>query len=1076
MNISRVAVSLLLLLAGNLFAGRLDRYALILEGSPAARQASSSKPGQPRFAEDQRQKLIAAQSNVRRALADRNIQVTGAVQTIANAVFVVASEEQAAALRTLPGVAGVQLMRPVKRSLNRAIGLMNVAGAWSALQGEGNAGAGMKIAILDTGIDQTHPAFQDGSLQMPPGFPKCAGQSCGYTNNKVIAARSYVQMLVLPGADSRPDDLSPRDRVGHGTAAASVAAGVRNSGPAVTITGVAPKAFLGNYKIFGSPGVNDVTFTDVVIQALEDAYNDGMDVASLSLGFPAVWGPLDSGSACGLDPGAPCDLFSAAVEEAAQLMVVVVSAGNDGDLGNLAPSLNTIHSPGTAPSAITVGALYNSHEFFSSVRAPGLDRINALFGNGPRPSGSITAPLRAVSRSEDQKACTSLQNNSLTGAVALIERGDCGFDTKVVNAQKAGAVAVILHQSQGSNFVFPPTGLIETGIPAVLIGYDAATRLSSAAASNANFQVTLDPALVEINAVSNQVAYFSSYGPAIGTFGIKPEISATGTDLYMATQKYDPNGDLYDASGYTNAQGTSFAAPIVAGAAALVMQAHPDFNVAQVKSAIVNTASADVRDIDGAGRPVTARVAAVGAGKLDVSAAVRTQITSDAATISFGEIKPGFSGASRSFRLTNSGTNQAQLSVTVTPRDTDPGGRVSIVGETSFTLAPGTRTTNINVRLDLTQRNPGSYEGFVDVKQGPALVLRIPYVYYVPGSEPFNIIPLTGFDFTGIAGEDLSGRLTLKVIDRFGIPVPDLPVQFRATLGGGGIEVAMERTDPLGIADAQVFLGPQLGEQEFSATVSGSPDPVYFPGKAIQKPAIFSNGVVNAASNQVGQGLAPGSLISIYGSALSQAIRGVFTPYLPVSLAGMSVSFDRLSDNISVPGRLHYVSPDQINLQIPWELEGFNNAIMKISIGNISSGTYDVPLAKYSPAFYEYNDAGSGRTLIAALDEGNVLVTPSRPARKNTVVQFYANGLGPVDNRPASGELSPSSPLARTRVVPEVRIGGRPAHVDFSGLAPTFAGLYQINAVVPGDAPSGLQPVEITMEGVTSKTAFLPVE
>ncbi len=178
MNISRVAVSLLLLLAGNLFAGRLERYALILEGNPAARQASSSKPGQPRFAEDQRQKLVAAQSNVRRALADRKIRVTGAVQTIANAVFVVASEEQAASLRTLPGVAGVQLMRPVKRSLNRAIDLMNVAGAWSALQGEGNAGAGMKIAILDTGIDQTHPAFQDGSLQMPAGFPKCTGQEC----------------------------------------------------------------------------------------------------------------------------------------------------------------------------------------------------------------------------------------------------------------------------------------------------------------------------------------------------------------------------------------------------------------------------------------------------------------------------------------------------------------------------------------------------------------------------------------------------------------------------------------------------------------------------------------------------------------------------------------------------------------------------------------------------------------------------------------------------------------------------------------------------------------------------------
>ncbi len=891
----------------------------------------------------------------------------------------------------------------------------------------------------------------------------------------MIAARSYVDMLVLPGEDSRPDDLSPRDRVGHGTAAASVAAGVRNSGPAATITGVAPKAFLGNYKIFGSPGVNDVTFTDVVILALEDAYDDGMDVASLSLGFPAVWGPLDT-EFC-YDPprlDVPCDLFADVVETAAQQMVVVVSAGNDGDLGNLAPSLNTIHSPGTAPSAITVGALYNSHEFFSSVRASGLDRINALFGNGPKPGGTITAPLRTVSRTEDQKACTSLQNDSLTGAIALIERGDCGFDTKVINAQRAGAVGVILHQSQGSNFVFPPTGLSETGIPAVLIGYDAATRLAGAAASNSNFQVTLDPALVEVNAVSNQVAYFSSYGPSIGTFGIKPEISATGTDLYMATQKYDPNGDLYDASGYTNAQGTSFAAPIVAGAAALVMQAHSNFKPAQVKSAIVNTASADVQDIDGAGRPVTARVAAVGAGKLDVSAAVRTQITSNVATISFGEIKPGFSGASHSFKLTNSGTNQEQLSVRVTQRDTDPGGTVS-VDAAPFTLAPGTTTTDINVRLNLTQRNPGSYEGFVNVMRGSQAVLRIPYVYYVPGSQPFNIIPLTGFDFTGIAGEQLPGRLTLKVIDRFGIPVPDLPVQFRLP-PGGDIVVATAATDSLGIADAQVVLGPQLGEQEFSATVSGSPDPVYFPGKAIQEPAIFSNGVVNAASNQVGQGLAPGSLISIYGSALSQAIRGVFTPYLPVSLAGMSVSFDGPSDNISVPGRLHYVSPDQINLQIPWELEGFNNTTMKISIGNFSSGPYEVPLAKYSPAFYEYKDAGSGRTLIAALDERYALITPSHPARKNTIVQFYANGLGPVDNRPPSGELSPSSPLANTRVVPEVRIGGRPAHVDFSGLAPTFAGLYQINAVIPGDAPSGLQPVEIIMEGITSKTAFLPVE
>ena len=110
-------------------------------------------------------------------------------------------------------------------------------------------------------------------------FPKCSGDECNYTSAKVIAARSYVQMLVLGDEPdySRPDDLSPRDRVGHGTAAASVAAANIHNAPLARFGGIAPKAYLGNYKIFGSPGVNDVTFEDVVIKALDDAYADGMD-------------------------------------------------------------------------------------------------------------------------------------------------------------------------------------------------------------------------------------------------------------------------------------------------------------------------------------------------------------------------------------------------------------------------------------------------------------------------------------------------------------------------------------------------------------------------------------------------------------------------------------------------------------------------------------------------------------------------------------------------------------------------------------------------------------------------------
>ncbi len=127
--------------------------------------------------------------------------------------------------------------------------------------GVSNAGAGIKIGIIDSGIDQTHPAFQDKSLTPPAGFPKCTNnhpEDCNYTNNKVIVARSYIRQQSAGtnpsnvAANSIPDDYSPRDRQGHGTGTASSAAGNVNTG-AVTFNGMAPKAFLGNYKVLGSP-------------------------------------------------------------------------------------------------------------------------------------------------------------------------------------------------------------------------------------------------------------------------------------------------------------------------------------------------------------------------------------------------------------------------------------------------------------------------------------------------------------------------------------------------------------------------------------------------------------------------------------------------------------------------------------------------------------------------------------------------------------------------------------------------------------------------------------------------------
>lgn len=1078
-GVKRSSFVLLLVLAGaGVFpaaAGRLDRFALVLEDPPVAARIESRKDLAKSAATDSLGRIRAAQDALRQALAERKIRVTGAAQTLVNAVFVAADESRVEELRGLPGVVRIERMLPLKRQLDRAVELVGAPAAWNTLGGIQNAGAGVKIGILDTGIDQTHPAFQDPSLRALDGYPKCRQPDCAYTTNKVIVARSYVETLVYGEMPeySRPDDVSPRDRVGHGTAAAAVAAANRVTTPVATISGVAPKAFLGSYKIYGSPGVNDVTFNDVVVQALEDAFLDGMDIVNLSSGSPALFTQSDRGSICSKAAGVACDVQVEAVENAVSRgMTVVVSAGNSGDLGDQLPTLNTIYTPGTAPGAITVGATTNSHIYYSSVQLPGSDapadlrRILAQFGNGPKPAQPLTAPLRDVSKLDDDgKACSPLTNGSLDGAIALILRGDCGLAIKVVNAQKAGAAGVVLYQAE-SNFIFPPTGLQETGIPAVLIANRDGQSLKGFLATHADRPVTLDASLKAENAPADEVAFFSSQGPNVGAGGIKPELVAVGTDLYMPTQRFDPNGDMYDLDRYTNTQGTSFSAPMVAGAVALVKQRNPSWGAAQLKSAVVNTAASQkLVDYDYNGTAIAARVTAVGAGKLNAADAVRANVTVSPSTLDFGVIGTG-ALPSIGLRITNN--SNATLQLSVQPRDTDRNARVTL----SASSAPAGQTTQITARLEGTRPAPGQYEGAVVIRGG-AVDLRVPYLYLAGDGVAFNIFPLRGSGFTGNVSE-LLGTLWFKVVDRYGVPVAGLPVRFRATLGGGKIELADERTDDLGIGVAKVSLGPQLGEQEFTAEAGGLT--VYFSGRARMVPTIETNGVVNGASQRAGQGLAPGSYISIFGRGLAGATRVFSTPYLPLSLAGVSVSFDVPARKLSLPGRISYVSDGQINLQVPWELQGLNSAIMKVSIGESSSALWDVPLNDYSPAFFEYPEAASGRMLAAGLDEDNRLIGTGNAVRRGRIAQLYANGLGPVDNPPPSGEPSPVSPLARTRTMPTVTIGGREAQVSFSGLAPYFVGLYQVNVTVPAEAPAGIQPIVISSNGVVSKTTSLPIQ
>jgi minor extracellular serine protease Vpr len=1064
----------LALLCGALGAQpRLNEYALILQDAPVARQVASGKELRTRAALDHGSRIAAAQRRVTDELARRNIRVTGSAQTLVNAVFVSAASGRVKELGALPGVARVQYLPPVHRKLDRALDLVHASAAWSALGGQQNAGKGVRIAILDTGIDQDQPAFQDTSLQPPSGFPK--GET-DYTNSKVIVARSYVAMLpfaLVDASDSRPDDVTPRDRSGHGTAIAMIAAGGRVSAPLAAISGIAPKAFLGNYKIFGSPGGNDTTRTPVIIQALEDAISDHMDIAVLPVGDPAVYGATQEDPSCAGNPqpfGIPsdaCDVRAQAVENAVHLgLTVVTPAGNEGDSGLYYPALASVDTPGTAPSAITVGATANAHVLYAGVILPGRAApINTLFGDGPRLTAAMNAPLQDVSQLQnDGRACTALAPNALAGSIALVQRGDCAFSIKVTNAANAGARAAVIVQSAGNEFPFSPTGLGTTAIPAAMVGNSDGATLQNFARANSGQKVTLDPSVHAVDEAPDVVASFSSRGPAIWKSAIKPELVAPGADLYTAAQSYDPNGDVYDASGFTGVSGTSFAAGLVAGAAALVKEAHPKFTPAQIKSALVNTASNQVLD-NGANASITA----AGAGKLDAGAAVNTTATVEPATVSFGEVGSNVAlPVSVPLTLSNATSASMRVTIQVAPSVQDALAAVT-VSPNAVSLAAG-QTQQLNVQLKGSQPAPGLYEGFLQISAGSG-TLHVPYLYVVGDGIADNVLPLAGASFTGSVN-DQDFFLILKTIDRYGVAVPAEPVTFNTVTGDGVITAADPATDVLGIAAAKVNLGSQLGEQIFSADAAGFH--VEFDGRARLRPTINAGGVVNAGDHQAGQGFAPGSYVEIYGVGLSEATRVAATPYLPVSLAGVSVSFD--APGLSVPGHLYFVTPNQVDVQIPWELQGLSSALMKVSVGASQSAVYIVPLANVSPAAFEIPDSSGNRLVIAARDGNNKVISTANPARRGQTISLYVNGLGEVDNTPVSGDPTAAQPLASTLATPHVTIGGVDAAVTFNGLSPFSVSLYQINVTVPAQAPTGRQPIKITINGIDSKASSLPVQ
>jgi uncharacterized protein (TIGR03437 family) len=455
----------------------------------------------------------------------------------------------------------------------------------------------------------------------------------------------------------------------------------------------------------------------------------------------------------------------------------------------------------------------------------------------------------------------------------------------------------------------------------------------------------------------------------------------------------------------------------------------------------------------------------VGAGKLSLGDAINVAATLDPATLCFGAITSTTVNSSLALKITNAGSSTATFVLQVQPRDTSSA--TVALSQTSVTLGPGASSSTLTVSLKGSRPSPGTYEGFI-VITGAGPTLRVPYLYFVGDGVPYNIFPVvSGSFFTAVS--TLQAWLAFELVDRYGVPIVAQPPVFNAVTGGGSIVAAYTTTDQ-GIGFAEINVGSQPGDQIFTATAGGLS--VEFDGYAQPLPTIPGNGTVNAGSNQVGRGLAPGSYISIYGASLADAL--VFSPTLslPVSLGTVSVSFD--GGGLSLPGHISFVSPGQVNVQIPWEFQGQSSVQMTVSVGYVAGAVYTVPLNTYSPGIFEFSD--NGHLSAAATDANGVVFTQANPAKRGQPIVLYVNGMGPVDHQPPSGEPTPMPPPLANTVLPTVTIGNIAAHVDFSGLSPGWVGLYQINVDVPPTASTGLQPIVVSIGGVDSKVSVLPVQ
>lgn len=736
MTISR-ALAILLIAVFPALAQRIPgEYLIELESPPMAdRVASLAARGVRRGA------IANEQRTMRARLSSMGAEVFDSMETAGNLLAVRWRSDDEDALRRIPGVRKVYPAYYVYPLLDQARQLHGLPEAWAQVGGIENAGKGVKIAIIDTGIDTTHPALRDETLEIPEGYPKFRREADqAVTTRKVIVARSYDDLHGEPGS------TSARDLEGHGTAVAMAAAGVEMDAGFAKVSGAAPKAFLGAYRVFsyGAAGAS----TTVIIRAINDAIEDGMDVINLSLGSTALSSTVD-------------ELYSGVARRAMENGVVIVAA-----TGNEGPNLGTVSSPAHLPEILAVGA--TSHlreiEYPVSVR----DRSFAgTVGSGNYAPEAIRAEIYDARSAEPSGlACNPLPSGAAAGKIALIDRGECFFEAKLNHAMQAGARAAVIVNNNSGNPIVMSVG--EATIPAIMIRRDHGSALRALLAegpaeiAEISFQgraAARDP---------RRMAEFSSRGPSVAARP-KPDLSAVGSNVYSATTT------RRSPSRYSFEDGTSLSSPIVAGAAAALRAHRPGLTAQQYRSLLAGTAIPWGPEGGAEFTPLE-----VGSGLLRLDQALRCSIAASEVSLNFGVAVGNSLRASRSLRLHNLAGESDTLFIEVLPvRGNAP------TLESNTLAVGGGESQTANFTVDLQAMEPGAAIGHVVVRSAlTGSALRIPYWFSNPTGE-IDRIEYYGSAATPLAGA--STELAFRIFDSTGLPL--LPEQIAAEPVTDGLQV-----------------------------------------------------------------------------------------------------------------------------------------------------------------------------------------------------------------------------------------------------------------------------------------------